>query len=284
MAANGVLEKTSMSQPHDRRVQEIALQRITGDARQADRDLLATEEPLEIRIQDRSIAVVMRTPGEDRELAAGFLVTEGLVRSPDDIIDILPCSPDSASPNVIRVRLSRPDSLDLERLTRHVFTSSSCGICSKASIESVRGQFPPITDDFRVAPALIRSLPAALAGAQTNFQRTGGLHACGLFDTNGQLHVVREDVGRHNALDKLVGWAFLRNLLPLRRHLLLLSGRVSFEMMQKALAAGIPLVAALSAPTSLAVEFAHESGQTLIGFLRDEKMNVYAGSDRLALT
>jgi len=183
--------------------------------------------------------------------------------------------------NVINVRLKSPESLDLKRLTRHVFSSSSCGICSKASIEAVRQQFPPIEDDFEVASQVLLGLPAALASAQETFKRTGGLHACALFDSDGNLLVLREDVGRHNALDKVIGWALLRDHLPLRKHILLLSGRTSFEMMQKALAAGIPIVAAISAPSSLAVEFAHDSGQTLVGFLRGERMNIYAGANRV---
>jgi FdhD protein len=184
--------------------------------------------------------------------------------------------------NLINVRLRNPESLDLKRLTRHVFSSSSCGVCSKASIDAVRQQFPPIGDDFDLDSRVLLGLPVALASAQETFKRTGGLHACALFDQTGHLVVLREDVGRHNALDKVVGWAFLRDRLPLRRHLLLLSGRASFEMMQKALAAGIPVVAAISAPSSLAVEFARESGQTLVGFLRGDRMNIYAGDRRLA--
>lgn len=281
-------------------------------------DFLASEEPLEIRVEGHSIAVVMRTPGEDRELAAGFLVTEGLVHSASDLIEIKhrphcassfslfgekeavasssrQLGPDTGDSrpkleedwlggNVIDVRLSRPESLDLKRLTRHVFSSSSCGVCSKASIEAVRQQFPPIQDDFEIEPSVLLGLPAALVLAQETFKRTGGLHACALFDPDGDLLVVREDVGRHNALDKVVGWALLRDKLPLRRHILLLSGRTSFEMMQKALAAGIPIIAAISAPSSLAVEFARDSGQTLVGFLRGEKMNIYAGANRLRQT
>jgi FdhD protein len=180
------------------------------------------------------------------------------------------------------VRLRSPESLDLKRLTRHVFSSSSCGICSKASIEAVRQQFPPIDDDFQVDPQALLALPAALGGAQETFKRTGGLHACALFDLAGNLLVIREDVGRHNALDKVIGWALLADRLPLRQHILLLSGRTSFEMMQKALAAGVPIVAAISAPSSLAAEFARDSGQTLVGFLRGERMNVYACASRLA--
>jgi len=289
------------------------MQRINGSAGAGDRDFLAAEEPLEIQVEGHSVAVVMRTPGEDRELAAGFLVTEGLVHAADEVVEIrhrphclLPVGDrggrrtkaneagsgkggSRAGPelsltdgNRINVRLRNPQSLDLKKLTRHVFTSSSCGICSKASIDSVRQQFAPIEDLCVVEPQVLLGLPAALASAQETFKRTGGLHACALFDLTGRLLVLREDVGRHNALDKVVGWALLGDRLPLRQHILLLSGRTSFEMMQKALAAGIPIVAAISAPSSLAAEFAHESGQTLVGFLRGERMNIYAGADRLS--
>jgi FdhD protein len=306
-------------------VREVAIRRVKGSVESEDKDFLAGEEPLEIRVEGSSLAVVMRTPGEDRELAAGFLVTEGLVHTAGDIVDIrhrphclLSAPNNSGRPNevvkakseakpaslqgrqqasgdsrtgpavsqsegnVINVRLRKPESLDFKKLTRHVFTSSSCGICSKASIEAVRQQFPPIEDDFEVEPRVLLELPAALASAQETFKRTGGLHACALFDSVGNLLVLREDVGRHNALDKVVGWALLGNRLPLRQHILLLSGRISFEMMQKALAAGIPIVAAISAPSSLAAEFARDSGQTLVGFLRGERMNIYAGANRIS--
>lgn len=183
--------------------------------------------------------------------------------------------------NVINVRLRKPESLDLKKLTRHIFTSSSCGICSKASIEAVRQQFPPIEVGFEVEPQVLFGLHATLVSAQETFKRTGGLHACALFDLTGKLLALREDVGRHNALDKVVGWALLGDRLPLRQHILLLSGRTSFEMMQKAPAAGIPIVAAISAPSSLAAEFAQDSSQTLVGFLRGERMNIYAGADRV---
>jgi FdhD protein len=183
--------------------------------------------------------------------------------------------------NVIAIRLAKPDKFDLSKLTRHLFTSSSCGVCSKASIDAVRLQFPPIAGRARLKPEVLLQLPARLAAAQETFKRTGGLHACALFDLEGNLLALREDVGRHNALDKIVGWALLENRLPLRRHILLLSGRTSFEMMQKALAAGVPIVAAISAPSSLAVEFAQESGQTLVGFLRGGKMNIYSGGERM---
>jgi FdhD protein len=297
----------------ERRAKPVVMRRVNGSAGAEETDFLAAEEPLEIRVEGHSIAVVMRTPGEERELAAGFLVTEGVVRTADDIVDItyVPhCTVSTrngddwlgwpkesvvkegessssrppkgtAEGNVVNVSLKKPDLMDLKRLTRNVFSSSSCGICSKASIAAVRQQFPPIEDHFEVDAETLLGLPAVLASAQETFKRTGGLHACALFDETGKLQALREDVGRHNALDKVIGWALLSGRLPLRRHVLLLSGRSSFEMMQKALAAGIPMVAAISAPSSLAVEFARESGQTLVGFLRGEKMNVYAGGERL---
>lgn len=277
------------------RVREISMRRLNGAIESEDADFIAAEEPLEIRVEDHSIAVVMRTPGEDRELAAGFLLTEGMIRSIDDVKDIRHrphCwSKDRSSQNgsalvrsegnVIDVWLKNPASIDLQKLSRHVFTSSSCGICSKASIEAVRQQFPPLESFCEVDPQVIVELPEALAAAQETFKRTGGLHACALFDLTGQLLALREDVGRHNALDKVIGWALLSDRLPLSEHILLLSGRTSFEMMQKSLAAGVPIVAAISAPSSLAVEFARDSGQTLIGFLRGERMNIYAGADRV---
>lgn len=246
-------------------------------------DVLAVEEPLEIRVGGKSIAVVMRTPGHDRELAAGFLVTEGLVRRRDDILDLVRCTDPSVAAeanrgNVLDVLLAAGAEIDLARLTRHVFTSSSCGICSKASIEAVRLQFPPLAAVPVVRAAIVTRLPEQLRAAQAAFAATGGLHASALFTLAGELEVVREDVGRHNALDKVVGAAFFAEQLPLADRILMVSGRVSFELMQKALAAGIPCVAAISAPTSAAVEFAQASGQTLVGFVRDGRMNVYAGT------
>lgn len=243
-------------------------------------DQLAVEEPLEIRVEGHSVAVVMRTPGQDRELAAGFLVTENLIHARDDIFDITQCG-SSAADQVVNVTLRNPNAFDASKLTRHVFSSSSCGVCSKATIDAVRQQFPAIDSDCRAAADIILQLPSRLREAQETFAQTGGLHACALFDLNGKLIVAREDVGRHNALDKLIGHALLEERLPLRDHVLFLSGRVSFEMMQKALAAGLPIVAAISAPTTLAIDFARESNQTLIGFVRGEAMNVYAGAERI---
>ncbi len=247
-------------------------------------DVLAAEEPLEIRVEGRSIAVVMRTPGHDRELVAGFLLTEGVIKSAKDLFDITACvAPAGAGKgNAVDVALARPGAVDLEKLTRHVFTSSSCGICSQASIDAVLRVRKRLADRVRIEARTLLALPAALAEQQTTFHTTGGLHACALFDRTGKLLALREDVGRHNALDKLIGWALLEKRTPLRGHAVLLSGRVSFEMMQKAHAAGIPVVAAISAPSSLAVEFARTSGQTLAGFVRGGSMNVYAGAQRIA--
>ncbi len=245
-------------------------------------DLVAVEEPLELRVGGRSVAVLMRTPGHDRELAAGFLVTEGIVRRRDEVLDLVRCADASVDPeargNVLDVLLAPGASVDWARLTRHVFTSSSCGICSKASIAAVQGQFPPLPSAVAPAARLVASLPERLRAAQPGFAASGGLHASALFTAEGALELVREDVGRHNALDKVIGAAFLAEHLPLAGRVLLVSGRVSFELMQKALAGGIGVVAAISAPTSAAVAFARGSGQTLVGFVREGRMNVYAGT------
>ncbi len=251
-----------------------------GEALVSRPDEIAAEEPLEIRIEGHSVAVVMRTPGHDRELAAGFLVTENLVRGTGDIFDITQCG-STTEDSLINVTLRNPEAFDPGKLTRHVFSSSSCGVCSKATIDSVRQSFAPIGNGVTVSVETLLQMPDLLRAKQETFERTGGLHACALFDVDGNLQAVREDVGRHNALDKLIGHALLAEQFPLRSQVLLLSGRVSFEMMQKALAAGIPIVAAISAPTTLAVEFARESNQTLVGFLRGNTMNIYAGAERV---
>lgn len=247
-------------------------------------DELAAEEPLEIRVEGQSIAVVMRTPGHDRELAAGFLLAEGIIKSAKDVFDITTCVATGAvgKGNAVDVGLAMPGAFDPAKFSRHVITSASCGVCSKTSIEAVLKRRKPLPlAGLRVAPELLLALPRRLARHQETFKRTGGLHACALFDRAGKLVAAREDVGRHNAFDKLLGWALLEKMTPLGGSIALLSGRVSFEMMQKAYAAGVPLVAAISAPSSLAVEFARESGQTLAGFLRGKTMNVYAGTERI---
>jgi len=246
-------------------------------------DEVAAEEPLEIRIEGHSIAVVMRTPGHDHELAAGFALTEGIVRASSEIFEITSClTTEQPTGSVVDITLTDPAKFDPAKLSRHVFSSSSCGICGKATIEAAMQQFPAITAAFTIDGKILLQLPEKLAAAQETFQRTGGLHACALFETRGELRLLREDVGRHNALDKLIGHQLLANRLPLGDCILLLSGRVSFEMTQKALAAGIAIIAAISAPTSLAVDFARANNQTLIGFLRGETMNVYAGAERIS--
>ena len=254
--------------------------RWDGRDAHASEDELAEEEPLEIRVQGRPISVTMRTPGDDRDLAAGFLLTEGIIRGRDDLIALKHCG-QGPKPNVIDVLLAAGVAVDFERLTRHVFASSSCGLCGKATIEAIHGQFPPVESDLTMPAALLVTFPDLMRQAQATFNRTGGLHAAALFDATGRLLTVREDVGRHNAVDKLVGACLLDGLFPLDEHLVVVSGRSSFEITQKALAARVPIVAAVSAPSSLAVDFAQASGQTLIGFLRDGRMNVYTHPHRV---
>jgi FdhD protein len=243
-------------------------------------DRLAVEEPLEIRVDTRSISVTMRTPGHDEELAAGFLVTEGLVRRRKDIRAIKRYQRNEPK-NVLDVFLARGTKIDFARLTRHVFASSSCGLCGKATIETVHQHFKPIRRAPRVRSATLKRIAAHLSSVQETFAQTGGLHAAAIYTTDAELVIAREDVGRHNAVDKVIGHGFLTGLLPFDRHILLVSGRASFEILQKALAARIPIVAAVSAPSSLAAEFAESSGQTLVGFLRDSRMNVYTHGDRI---
>jgi FdhD protein len=282
----------------------VTVRRITlPDSAVTTEDVTAREEPLEIRVEGRSVAVVMRTPGHDEELVAGFLVSEGVITSARDVLEISQCpSTGNKYGNVVDVLLAGSAVVNWDSLTRHVFSASSCGICGKTSIESVFQRFPVLSAQsdeeipgsatghcelstehsvFRVSPALLASLPAKLRASQATFTQTGGLHASAIFDEHGEMLVLREDVGRHNALDKVLGWALQRRLLPFQKHILLVSGRVSFELMQKALAAGVPIVAAISAPSSLAVQFADDSGQTLVGFLRGETMNVYTHPDRV---
>ncbi|MBI4658106.1 MAG: formate dehydrogenase accessory sulfurtransferase FdhD [Verrucomicrobia bacterium] len=246
-------------------------------------DAVAVEEPLEIRVRGQRVAVTMRTPGQDEELAVGFLLTEGIIRSRAEILEIAHCAQGDASTheNVLNLFLAPSVDVDFDRLTRHVFTASSCGLCGKSSIESVHQHFAPVSADLTVPAATLFQLPDRLRAAQGTFNLTGGLHAAAVFDLGGELLVLREDIGRHNAVDKVVGYGCLEEQLPFDAHILVVSGRASFEIMQKALAAKMPVVAAISAPSSLAVEFARESGQTLVGFLRGESMNIYAGAARI---
>ncbi|MFF7160137.1 formate dehydrogenase accessory sulfurtransferase FdhD [Streptomyces sp. NPDC008086] len=258
-------------------------------------DTLVAEEPLEIRLNGKPLAITMRTPGDDFALAAGFLVSEGVLAEQDDLQNIVYCagatSDGSNTYNVVDVRTTPGVVIPDITLERNVYTTSSCGLCGKASLDAVRttarwpiddtqgGGTPPV----RLDPDLLASLPDRLRAAQRVFDRTGGLHAAALFTEDGELLDIREDVGRHNAVDKLVGRALQNGDLPLSRTVLLVSGRASFELAQKAVMAGIPVLAAVSAPSSLAVDLAAETGLTLVGFLRGSSMNVYAGEDRIAL-
>jgi FdhD protein len=245
-------------------------------------DDVACEEPLEIRVDNHPVSVTMRTPGNDEELAVGFLLSEGLLKDRTAVLKTR-AYPRNPHGNVLNVFLAPDVVVDFAQLTRHVFASSSCGLCGKATIKAVQQRFPRIRkDDLIIDPELLLGLPEVLNAAQETFAKTGGLHAAAIFDLDGNLIALREDVGRHNAVDKVLGFCFLHNLLPLKRHILLVSGRTSFEILQKALAARVPIVAAVSAPSTLAAEFAQKSGQTLIGFLRGRQMNVYAHPERLA--
>jgi FdhD protein len=247
-------------------------------------DELTVEEPLEIRAGEKTLATTMRTPGHDEELAAGFLLSEGTIRSRDQIENFSRPATARNRENVIVVHLSPTIKLNGNPAQRLGTISSSCGLCGKESIDAIRQNFPPITSaSFRIGIAALLSLPPLLREHQSDFARTGGIHAAGIFDSDGKPLVVREDIGRHNAVDKAIGRVFLDGKLPLDRHVLLVSGRASFEIMQKALAAGIPIVASVSAPSSLAMEFARESNQTLIGFLRPPSLNIYSHVERVVL-
>jgi FdhD protein len=243
-------------------------------------DELAIEEPLEIRVRGRAVSVTMRTPGHDAELATGFLLSEGIICGQADVLRIEHCARNEEG-NILNVLLAPEVTVDFERLTRHVFASSSCGLCGKATIESINQRLAPVESSLRVGSTVIASLPEKMRAEQATFDRTGGLHAAALFDSSGKLIVLREDVGRHNAVDKVIGYALLNGLVPLENYVLLVSGRSSFEIMQKALAARVPVVAAISAPSTLAMEFAEASNQTLIGFLTAHRMNVYTHPRRV---
>ncbi|WP_433789046.1 formate dehydrogenase accessory sulfurtransferase FdhD [Actinoplanes sp. CA-252034] len=250
-------------------------------------DTLAAEEPLEIRVNGRSLVVTMRTPGDDFDLAAGFLVGEGVVRGGREIAGIRYCAGATADGvntyNVVDVVLAAGVAPPDPSLERNFYTTSSCGLCGKASLDAVRtvAAWSVRDDPVRLDPEMVSGLPGTLRAAQRVFDRTGGLHAAGLFSVDGRLLCLREDVGRHNAVDKVVGWALRDGRLPLRGTVLMVSGRASFELVQKAVMAGIPALTAVSAPSSLAADLAADSGLTLIGFLRGTSMNVYAGAHRM---
>jgi len=262
---------------------EVSIHRFTdGNTPGPCADDVAIEEPLEIRIEGAPVAIAMRTPGQDEELAAGWLLSEGIANCADDIAAIIPKpGGDGQRAAMVDVMLRDPSRFDAVRHRRSLVTNASCGLCGAATVDQVLRDFSPVTSPFRISANLLSEMPAQLSAQQGAFRRTGGLHACGLFDADGKMLALREDVGRHNALDKLLGRSLLDGLLPLSQHVVFLSGRVSFEMMQKSLAAGVPVVAAIGAPSSLAIELAEKSGQALAAFIRGGTMNVYAGIERL---
>ncbi len=258
---------------------------MTGSSRESLRDRIAVEEPLEIRLNGKSVAVVMRSPGNDEELACGFLFTEGLLKGSAELESVGhrrdPRKSDHG--NVVEVTSTDDSALAKRGWQRNFVSASSCGLCGKLTIESVRLQAPPLRgDDLQVSPGLLYGFVDKMRASQPGFDETGGIHAAGLFDREGNLLVVREDIGRHNAADKVVGAALLADTLPLSSRILVVSGRASFEIVQKALMARIPFVAAVSAASSLAVELAGSSGMALVGFLRGSSMNVYCGAERIA--
>jgi FdhD protein len=279
---------TSNSQP-------VTISVVRGSSRRLRDDRVAVEEPLEIRLgyelpegrAETSISITMRTPGNDAELATGFLFTESIIRDPSDIALVKPCgspAPDSGNTNVIRVELESGISVDLDRLQRHFYTTSSCGVCGKTSLDALRvsgASLRPL-DGTRFDRAMLAGLPDKLRAAQKVFEETGGLHAAAAFNVAGDIIVSHEDVGRHNAVDKVVGTLLSEGQLPANELGLLVSGRASFELMQKALIAGMPLLAAISAPSSLAVDLAREFNVTLVGFLRDDTFNIYAAQERIS--
>jgi FdhD protein len=250
-------------------------------------DTLVAEEPLEIRVDRAALAVTMRTPGHDLDLALGFLLTEGLIGTAEDVHSARLCAGTDApnTYNVVDVVLSPGVPAPVTDPSRNFYTTSSCGVCGKASIDAVRtrSRYPVDADDVRIEARVLTGLPDTLREAQRTFDATGGLHAAGLFTVDGRLVVAREDVGRHNAVDKVVGWAAREHRLPLTGHVLVVSGRASFELVQKAWMAGVPILAAVSAPSSLAVDLAEEAGLTVAGFVRGTTMNVYSRADRVAL-
>ena len=272
------------------RTQRRRVLRISGAGGSADyrADLLAVEEPLEIRIRGTPLTVTMRTPGDDIDLAAGFLFGEGLLSPAVDLRQIRMCDENVA--DVTLEPAARPGDVaratDARRAQRNFLTTSACGVCGKVRIESirVRSRYDITADPVQVSPEVLASLPDRLRDAQRVFASTGGLHAAGLFSADGTLLVLREDVGRHNAVDKVIGWALREGRLPLAGHILLVSGRASFELVQKASVAGIPVLAAVSAPSSLAADLAADAGMTLVGFLRGTSMNAYTGTHRLSRT
>jgi FdhD protein len=283
---------SSENQPRERQYEVVEFSTSQTHTRD---DHVVIEEPIEIRVvfgppdrrTMRSVSITMRTPGHDQELAAGFLLTEDILNSPGQIAGFgtLGVDPQGRQTgNIIRVDVKPEIEIELGRLQRHFFTTSSCGVCGKASLDAleVQGLMPIADERFRISAAAIRQLPEKLRASQRTFQRTGGLHAAGLADDEGRLIDSREDVGRHNAVDKLIGRCFLDQKIPLTRSAMIVSGRVSFEIMQKALVAGLPLIVAVGAPSSLAIDMARQYNMTLVGFASSERFNVYAGRNRIA--
>ena len=265
----------------------VEVARVRDGIREVGTDRAATEEPLEIRLHGRPFAVIMRTPGADRELAAGFLLAERILMTPDDLGTIEYCTDPSAEhpENIVNATIANGSAETLERMLagrRQVATNSSCGLCGRLTIESLRIDAPAIVGAWTVAGQTLVGLPDRLRAAQKVFDETGGLHAAGLFARDGRLEAMAEDVGRHNAVDKVVGRMLMADRLPLSEHLLVVSGRTSYEIVQKAFLAGVPLVAAVSAPSSLAIELAEDCGVTLVGFLRGGSFNIYAHPERIA--
>jgi FdhD protein len=266
----------------------VDVSRVRDGVKQVGVDHAATEEPLEVRLHNRPFAVIMRTPGADRELAAGFLLAEGVLKSPDDLGTLEYCTDPKADhpENIVNATIANGSAESLERMLadrRQVTTNSSCGMCGRLTIESLRADAPVIRTEWRVSAQTLVAIPDRLRAAQRVFDETGGLHAAGLFTNDGALEAMAEDVGRHNAVDKVIGRMLMQDRLPLSAHLLFVSGRTSFEIIQKAFLAGIPLVAAVSAPSSLAIELARDAGVTLVGFLRGQDFNVYTHPERVEI-
>ena len=270
----------------------VQVVRVDKNTQTTRRDFLATEEPLEIRLlagkQKQTLAVTMRTPGNDFELSAGFLLSEGVIHQREDIAKITYCVDKDVSEeqryNIVNVQLRGSELPELSTLERHFYTSSACGVCGKASLDSLENRsLKALEGSLEVSASLLYTLPEKLRKSQGLFEVTGGLHAAALFDKTGNLLALREDVGRHNAMDKLLGWAMLENKLPLSDYIVLVSGRASFELVQKALVAGVPIFCSVSAPSSLAVDVAKRFNMTLVGFLRQERFNIYTGKMRLKI-
>ncbi|MCM4172930.1 formate dehydrogenase accessory sulfurtransferase FdhD [Arenibacter sp. TNZ] len=277
-----------MIQEKSRSIVSKKIIKIQGDDFEEYTDAIAVEEPLEISISvlikvspitNKNISITMRTPGHDRDLALGFLFTEGIIKAPHQITEVI------INQNSVNVQLNNSEEVDLSKLERHFYTSSSCGVCGKTSIDAIKTvcRLPPSPSDFRIEKNLIKTFPGILQQQQNIFNYTGGIHAAALFNTQGQLINVREDVGRHNALDKLIGHSLQQGQLPLNQYLLFLSGRASFELIQKAAMAGIHFIMAVGAPSSLAIEMAVEHDITLIGFLNKTRYNIYTGANRIKI-